>query len=242
MKPKTNTITIIENAAKGFVEFYIENLYSSKHKIIGVGTGRTVRKILELMPVDFFRKHVFVASSLDTLYLLRSKGARVLDIASIEYLDFYFDSADYYDDEFNLIKGYGGALFREKILAELAGSFILVVSSDKNVANLVEKPIPLEIVPAALTKVAKQLEAFKIKLVPRTCNEGKRGPIISDDGNIIADIFAERWDKSLVELDRELSSLTGVVATGIFPSNYVKMAIIGKEEGVETRVLHKPTS
>lgn len=195
--------------------------YSKNAKTVGVGTGRTVGSILEMLPNAFFKDKLFIATSMETLYKLLQKGARVLDMQSLSKIDFYFDSADWYDDECNLIKGYGGALLSEKVVAGLSSNSLFVLSREKHSSNLLEKPIPLEIEPISFRLVEQSLAEMGFRIIVRQTDQGKRGPLISDHGNILADALLEKavggsLSLKMDTLETMLQSIPGVIAVGIF--------------------------
>ncbi len=224
----------LSNVASASARLIAERLKDDEGKLIGVGTGRTVKKILDNLPERVFSSHYFIASSLETLNLLKKRGAKTLDITSIGRIDLYIDSADHYDDSCNLIKGYGGALLREKILMGLSGENIIAVTRSKHVDSILDKKVPLEIEPVALPLVEAMVRSMGLVLEVRETTEGKRGPVISDNGNILADVTIIKWSRGEPEeLDSMLARIPGVVASGVFTKDIVDKLVVGRNSGVD---------
>ncbi|RLG77769.1 MAG: ribose 5-phosphate isomerase A [Thermoprotei archaeon] len=215
------------NAARKAVEFITDA------EVIGVGTGSTVEmfiKILSELGSDF-RDKVFTASSIDTVLKLSDIGLKVLHPASIERIDVYVDSADEVDRDLNMIKGGGAALTLEKILTYYSSKRIFIVDHTKLVSHLGEKhPVPIDVQPYALRMVYSYLlrQGYNPKI--RYSVKGKYGPVISDIGGVIIDVYPPK-DFDPQELERELASLPGVIETGLFIglADYV---IVGYEDRV----------
>ncbi len=203
-------------------------------RIIGVGTGSTVKKFIELMPERFFRDKFFVASSWDTVLRLRSRGARVLDLMSVDRLDVYVDGADAVDPNGNLIKGGGAALLREKILANMAHNFVVIVDKSKIVDDLRVRRLPLEVVPQALSFVLRRLKEIGFNAEVRVSGKGKWGPVSSDSCGAIVDLDFSVWEAGLDELDIALKRITGVVETGLF-IGMTDILVVGGDKPVVRR-------
>ena len=224
----------LSNVASTSARLLAERLETDEGKLIGIGTGKTVKKILDNLPERVFSSHYFIASSLETLNLLKKRGAKTLEITSIGRIDLYIDSADHYDDSCNLIKGYGGALLREKILMGLSGENIIVVTRSKHVDSILDKKVPLEIEPVALPLVEAMVRSMGLVLEVRETTEGKRGPVISDNGNILADVTIVKWSRGgPEELDYMLTRIPGVVASGVFTKDIVDKLVVGRNSGVD---------
>ena len=153
-----------------------------RESIVGVGTGSTANFFIdELAKI----KHMFdgaVASSEATADRLKSHGIPVYDLNAVNQLDFYIDGADEFNDRLELIKGGGGALTREKIVAAVAKTFICIVDGSKKVDLLGEFPLPVEVIPMARSYVAREL--CKLDAEP----EYREG-FVTDNGNHILDIY-----------------------------------------------------
>ncbi|MEM4367802.1 MAG: ribose-5-phosphate isomerase A, partial [Candidatus Anstonellales archaeon] len=155
-------------------------------------------------------------------------GIKILDIlASDTLIDLYVDGADsLFADQQICIKGRGGAMLREKVLAYAAKEFFLLIESHKFEKKV---KIPIEVLPFALNFVYDELKKYQMNPVIRTA-EGKLGPIVSDNNNYIIDIMPEDYyyDK-LHELDRELIRIPGIVCTGIFKREFKVVSDIEEE-------------
>jgi ribose 5-phosphate isomerase A len=193
--------------------------------IVGVGTGSTANHFIdELAKV----KHLFdgaVASSEVTAERLKGHGIPVYDLNGVNQLDFYIDGADEFNDRLELIKGGGGALTREKIVAAVAKEFICIVDESKRVALLGEFPLPVEVIPMARSYVAREL--FKLDCQP-VCRED----YVTDNGNQILDIYNLEIDAA-VALEEKINNLVGVVTNGLFASRPADKVLMATSTGVE---------
>ena len=202
-------------AASGGLDLLLENIDSVR--VLGVGTGRTVEAFLRLSRSELADKVYVVPSSLDTALKASALGFRVLDPRSAAGVDAYVDGADEVVLESgDMIKGGGGALLGEKILASLSPLNVFIVDEGKVVDRLaVARGIPLEVVKGFLAGVTRQIERLGFRVEPRT-GSGKRGPVVSDWGGVIVDVYVEGGVSDAAQLDAALASVPGVVATGIF--------------------------
>jgi len=215
-----------KNAIRGLLEMDV----LEKASVIGVGTGSTVALLIEEMPREILAEKLFATTSIDTMLRLKRRGARIVDISSVDEIDVYVDSADFFDINLNLIKGGGAAHFREKVLALQSRRFIAVVDESKFRENLLSEPIPLEVHPLALGYVLKRIKLLGLDASVRESGQGKWGPVVSESGGVVLDVNARKWRKSLKELDRELKMITGVIETGLF-IEMVESIIVGGIEG-----------
>jgi len=203
-------------------------------KFIGLGTGSTVKVFIDLCR-DYLRdRHIYV-SSVDTSIHLYRIGLRSLDIHTLDHLDVYVDGADEVSSRLDLVKGRGGALFREKLLALSATSRIYVVDYSKytGVEYLYAKPIPIEVVPVAMNYVLKYLARLGFEPQIRT-GTGKDGPVISDNGNYIVDLKQLEPIINAKYTHERLKLIHGVVETGIFPGeDLVDAVVIGYPDHAE---------
>ncbi len=186
---------------------------------LGVGTGSTVDIFIDLLIEKVAADKisiVTVPSSFATGHRLRAAGFRVECLTSISTIPLAIDGADEVDSQLALIKGGGAALLREKILAETAEEFIVIVDQGKLVSKLgVKMPVPVEVIPPALSLSLKRIRELggtpKVRQAHR-----KAGPVITDNGNFIVDVtFSEIIDAA--QLDCQLISIPGVLETGLFP-------------------------
>ncbi len=191
--------------------------YIDGASIIGVGTGSTVEKFIELLGgmASDYRDRLFVASSLDTMLKLKSKGFKVLYPGVIDSIDVYIDGADEVDPELNMIKGGGAALTLEKILTYYSRERIFIVDYTKLVDRLgMNHPVPIDVLPWAVSMVYKYLKEKGYNPVVRSSRKGKYGPVVSDVGGVIIDLKPLMFNP--VELEKELKMLPGVIETGLF--------------------------
>ncbi len=210
-------------AAKAAIK-YIKNV-----DIIGVGTGSTVNYFIDLLePL----KHMFegaVSSSEASTKKLQSLGIPVLDLNSVDTIEVYVDGADESNAHLQLIKGGGGALTREKIIAAVSKKFICIADESKLVSCLGTFPLPIEIIPMARSYVAREI----VKLGGHP--EWREG-FITDNGNIILDIH--RLDiMEPMALENTLNNLTGVVTTGLFANRSADVLLLAGENGIKTLTL-----
>ena len=194
--------------------------------IIGVGTGSTANCFIDALAPYRARFKGAVASSEATRRRLESHGIAVFDLNAVDALPFYVDGADEIDAGLNMIKGGGGALTREKIVAAVARKFICIADSSKVVATMGRFPLPVEVIPMARAYVARELTRLGGNPVLR---EG----FITDNGNVIIDV------KGLVIIDPKglearINQIAGVVTNGLFAIRPADLLLLGTAEGVKT--------
>lgn len=198
--------------------------YISNDMILGVGTGSTVNCLIELLPQ--VRLKGAVASSQVTEHKLRQLGIEIFDLNSVGELDLYIDGADEIDAQGNMIKGGGGALTREKIVAAASKTFICMVDDSKTVKTLGKFPVAIEVLPQARSYVARQLVNLGGEPVYRT-------GFVTDYGNVILDTY----DLDITnpdEFEQKLNNIVGVVCNGIFAHNRANIMLKATEQGVQT--------
>lgn len=198
--------------------------YISNDMILGVGTGSTVNCLIELLPQ--VRLKGAVASSKITEDKLRQLGIEIFDLNSVGELDLYIDGADEIDEFGNMIKGGGGALTREKIVAAASKTFICMVDDSKTVEKLGQFPVAIEVLPQARSYVARQLVELGGEPVYRT-------GFVTDYGNVILDTY----DLDITnpdEFEQKLNNIVGVVCNGIFAHNRANIMLKATSEGVQT--------
>ena len=193
--------------------------------IIGVGTGSTVKFLIEGLAARPGLVRGAVSSSEGTSAQLRSAGVPVVDLNDIAALDLYIDGADEATPARHLLKGGGGALTREKIIASAARRFVCIIDDGKLVATLGRFPLPVEVIPMARALVARALAARGGRPVWR---EG----FITDNGNQILDVH-DLTITDPVALERELNQISGVVTVGLFAQRPADELLIGTAQGVE---------
>jgi len=203
--------------------------------VIGYGSGTTVEQmtpLLKKLAEERGYNLEFIPSSLQSKELLISHGLKLTSLDENPNPDLVIDSFDQVTESGDAVKGGGGALLREKVLAQSAKRVIYIGDHLKLVEKL-SMPIPVEVLEYAYPHVKRILESWGMKLVPRK-SKGKLGPVITDNGNILADVDAGTID-SPEELDSKLKSISGVIETGIFPK-LANLIIIGYPDGTVRRI------
>jgi ribose 5-phosphate isomerase A len=194
---------------------------------IGVGTGSTVNFFIEALAAHPTHVRRTVSSSEASSARLRAMGLVVLDLNEIADLELYIDGADEANPARQLVKGGGGALTREKILAAAARRFVCIVDESKLVARLGSFPLPIEVIPMARNLVARELAA-------RGGRPQWREGCVTDNGNHILDVHGLVISDPPA-LERELNQLAGVVTVGLFALRPADVLLVGSAEGVQTR-------
>jgi ribose 5-phosphate isomerase A len=194
---------------------------------LGVGTGSTVNCFIEALAAAPGRISSAVSSSEASSARLAAAGIRVLDLNDVADLAVYVDGADEATPARALIKGGGGALTREKIVAAAAQRFVCIIDESKLVTRLGKFPLPIEVIPMARELVARRLQAFGGRAVwRRAC--------MTDNGNHILDVH-DLQIPDPAALERELNQIAGVVSVGLFAVRPADVLIVGTPRGVETR-------
>ncbi|MGM0632814.1 MAG: ribose-5-phosphate isomerase RpiA [Pseudomonadota bacterium] len=194
--------------------------------VIGVGTGSTANLFIECL--GRFRQDIqaTVASSEETARRLKDLDIPVMDLNAVDEVTVYVDGADESTEHLQLIKGGGGALTREKIIAAVAREFICIADESKLVGVLGAFPVPVEVIPMARSHVGRQVVKLGGDPVFR---EG----FVTDNGNIIIDIHnLDIMDP--IRLEEQLNQITGVVTNGLFAVRRADQLILGTREGVRT--------
>lgn len=201
--------------------------YIEDDMILGVGTGSTVNCLIELLPQVALRGAV--SSSKATQEKLEALGIEVMDLNFVGELDVYIDGADEVNANQQMIKGGGGALTREKIVAAASKKFVCMVDASKTVEVLGRSfPVPIEVLPQARSYVARELAKLGGDPVYR---EG----FVTDYGNVILDTYD--LDVSDPEaMEQRLNNIVGVVCNGIFAANAADVVLKASADGVETHV------
>lgn len=195
--------------------------------IIGVGTGSTANFFIDELAKIKGKINGAVASSEATAQRLKAHGIPVLDLNSVDEMSVYVDGADEADGGLHLVKGGGGALTREKIVAAVAKQFICIADQSKKVGVLGKFPLPVEVIPMARSYVAREiLKRFGGEPV-------YRDGFVTDNGNVILDVHG----LDIVDprkLENELNSIVGVVTNGLFAIRNADVLLLGTPNGVET--------
>ena len=192
--------------------------------IVGVGTGSTVNCFIDSLLKSGIRIEAAVSSSEATTRLLSAGGIRVMDLNEAGDLDVYIDGADEFDAHRRLIKGGGGALTREKIVAAASRKFVCIADQGKQVKVLGKFPLPLEVIPLARSLVARQMVGLGGRPVWR---EG----FTTDNGNCILDIHnLDLVDP--VNMEKTINNLAGVVTCGLFALRPADLVLIATQDGI----------
>jgi ribose 5-phosphate isomerase A len=194
--------------------------------IIGVGTGSTVNHFIDGLATVKGRIDGAVSSSAASTARLEGHGIPVLDLNDAGRLDLYVDGADESNHHLELIKGGGGALTREKIVAAASRRFICIADESKLVDVLGRFPLPLEVIPMARSYVTAEL--VKLGGLPAV-----REGFVTDNGNIILDVHGLHIT-SPVELEQRLNNIAGVVTAGLFALRPADLLILGTPAGPRT--------
>lgn len=200
--------------------------YVPEGAIIGVGTGSTANYFIDELIAIRDRVEAAVASSEASASRLAAGGIKVLDLNDVAELPVYVDGADEITAGMHMIKGGGGALTREKIVAAVAASFVCIADESKLVDVLGAFPLPVEVIPMARAHVARQLSKLGGKPVLR---QG----FITDNGNVILDVHdCELSDPVTVEA--QINQISGVVTNGLFARRGADIALLAGPAGVRT--------
>ena len=195
-------------------------------EIVGVGTGSTANCFIDELAAIRHRIRGAVASSEASKRRLEAHGLRVFDLNDVERLPVYVDGADEINATLQMIKGGGGALTREKIVAAVAETFVCIADQTKRVDVLGRFPLPVEIIPMALRHVLRQLAAIGGTPVLR---EG----FLTDNGNLIVDV-AGLQIVDAVGLEARINQIAGVVSNGLFAVRPADVCLLGTAAGVQT--------
>lgn len=196
--------------------------------ILGVGTGSTVNHLIEALPTVKNKIEAVTSSSESSTKLLEENGFRVDDLSSVGSPDVYIDGADEITEHFHMIKGGGGALTREKIIAEASRKFVCIIDGSKLVDLLGKFPLPVEVIPMAKSLVARELT--KLGGLPEL-----RHDFVTDNGNLILDVHNLRI-LDPVDIESQINNIPGVVTNGIFAKRSADVMIIGNESGPEIKI------
>ena len=212
------------NAAKASLEFIEPGV------TLGVGTGSTVNYLIELLPSVRDRIDAVVSSSIDTTRRLEEQGFEVSTLNETGgRVDLYIDGADESNKRLQLIKGGGGALTREKVIAGAARRFVCIADDSKLVGMLGTFPLPIEVVPMAQEFVARRLLKLRAQPVWR---EG----FVTDNGNHILDVH-DLQIPNPIEMENRLNQIPGIVTVGLFAQRGADVLLLGGDEDVrEIRV------
>ena len=200
--------------------------YIEEGCLLGVGTGSTVNYFIDARPRVRDRIAKVVASSEATRERLEGLDFDVDELSETGDLDLYVDGADEANKHFHLIKGGGGALTREKVLAGAARKFVCIIDDSKMVGTLGAFPLPIEVVPMARSVVSRKMIKFRGQPVYR---EG----FVTDNGNEIVDIYNLQITNP-VEMEERVNRIPGVVTVGVFAHRGADVIIIADDKEIRT--------
>lgn len=204
--------------------------YVIEDTIIGVGTGSTANFFIDALATIKGKIKGTVASSEATAQRLASHGIKVFNLNDVEKMSVYIDGADESDANLNLIKGGGGALTREKIVAAVADKFICIADESKLVDVMGEFPLPVEVIPMSANYVAREI-------VKRIGGNVKLRDFTTDNGNLILDVSHLKITNP-EQVETELNSIIGVVTNGLFANSPADVLLLGTPNGVH--IINKP--
>ena len=194
--------------------------------IIGVGTGSTANFFIDALAPLKEKYKGAVASSEATRKRLEGHGIKVFDLNEVEDIPVYVDGADEIDHALNMIKGGGGALTREKIVAAVAQTFVCIADGSKRVETMGNFPLPVEVIPMSQAYVAREL----VKLGGRPV---LRAGFVTDNGNVILDVHGLKITDPK-GLEAQVNQITGVVTNGLFALRPANVLLLGTADGVKT--------
>lgn len=209
-----------EKVAEAALKYVIED------SVVGVGSGSTVFMFIDFLSKIKHKIEGAVAASEASAERLKKHGIRVFDLNSVPELPVYVDGADEITEHLHMIKGGGGALTREKIIAAVANSFVCICDSSKLVPVLGRFPLPVEVIPMARSHVGREM-------VRRRSQPVLRENYKTDNGNLVLDCHG----LTILDppaLEAELDSIAGVVTNGIFARRGADVLLLGTPEGVKT--------
>ena len=201
--------------------------YVVPDSIIGVGTGSTANFFIDELATIKERIKGAVASSVATANRLEDHGITVFDLNDVEEISVYIDGADESDKQLNLIKGGGGALTREKIVAAVSNQFVCIADESKLVSILGAFPLPVEVIPMSTNNVKRQI----IKTTGGSAI--LRDGFTTDNGNLILDIHNLKIEDPK-RLENQLNNIVGVVTNGLFAGRSADILLLGTANGVQT--------
>ena len=196
--------------------------YIDGARIIGVGTGSTVKHFIDALAEQKGSIDGTVSSSEQSTRQLVELGIPVLNLNEVDTIPVYVDGADECDPGRHLIKGGGGALTREKIIAAVGQKFVCIIDGAKRVDVLGKFPLPIEVIPMARAYVAREI-------VRRGGQPVWRESVVTDNGNWILDVHG--WQiADPVAMERDLNGIAGVVTVGLFAERPADIVLIGDRE------------
>jgi ribose 5-phosphate isomerase A len=215
---------IKQAVAQAAVDYILPKI--DKNSVIGIGTGSTANYFIDALAKHEDLFDGAVSSSNASAERLKSHGITVYNLNSVGSFDFYIDGADETNERLELIKGGGGALTREKIVAACAKEFICIADESKMVDLLGTFPLPVEVIPMARSYVARELVKLGGDPVFR---EG----VLTDNNNHILDVHNLKIESPMA-LEEKINQITGVVTNGLFAVRPADVLLLGTKDGVKT--------
>lgn len=200
--------------------------YVTPDTVVGVGTGSTVDKFIDALAASGVRIAGAVSSSVRSTERMKALGIPVLDASDVESLQVYIDGADEIDRQGHMVKGGGAALTREKIVADLAQTFVCIADESKLVDVLGAFPLPVEVIPMAAAQIARRFRAMGAEPVLRQ-------DCVTDNSCRILDVKGLRITDPAA-FEAEVSQWPGVVTVGVFARNKAGVCLLGTAQGVKT--------
>jgi ribose 5-phosphate isomerase A len=198
--------------------------YVQEGRIVGVGTGSTVNFFIDALASMKHDIAGAVSSSEASTARLKALGIEVIELNNVNDLPVYIDGADEIDPHLRMLKGGGGALTREKIIAAVAKKFVCIADSSKQVGRLGGFPVPVEVIPMARSYVARQI-------VQLGGDPVWRQGFVTDNGNLILDVH--NFDSvDPVQLEQQLNNIVGAVTNGLFAQRGADIALIASPDGI----------
>ena len=194
--------------------------------VLGVGTGSTVNCLVDLLPDIRQKIESVVSSSSETTARLQDHGFEVSTLNSVGDLDLYIDGADEATKHMHLVKGGGGALTREKVLAGAARKFVCIIDESKLVGMLGTFPLPIEVLPMAQSYVSRKLVKMRGQPIWRE-------NFVTDNGNHILDVHNLQISNP-IELETRINQIAGVITVGIFANRGADVLLIADDNSVRT--------
>lgn len=204
--------------------------YVEAGSIVGVGTGSTVNKFIDALASMKDSIRGAVSSSVASTERLQALGIQVFDATEVDELGVYIDGADEIDHAGNMVKGGGAALTREKIVAAQSRKFICIADESKLVVTLGSFPLPVEVIPMAAQRIARQFAAMGGTATLRLKNGA---PLVTDNGQHILDVTGLQIAEPLA-FESLVSQWPGVVTVGVFAFQKASVCLLGTADGVKT--------
>ncbi|CAM5777901.1 ribose-5-phosphate isomerase RpiA [Castellaniella caeni] len=211
-----------QQAAQAALDYVLPQLQPDS--ILGVGTGSTVDRFIDLLAAHRADFKAAVSSSERSTQRLRAAGVTVLDLNDVSSMALYVDGADEVDHQLSMIKGGGGALTREKIVSSVADRFVCIVDESKLVEQLGAFPLPIEVIPLAREAVAREVRQLGGQPV-------LRAGFTTDNGNQILDVAGLRYGDPIA-FEAMLNNIPGVVCCGLFAISGAHVALVAGQNGV----------